>query len=159
MSRRYAADTTVSVEKTQAEIGTLLAAHGATARAVGVDDEARRASVMFVLADRRIRVEVPLQPIDAEPEPRGWWRWSQEQRRRWLVSRREQYARSTWRGLLLLLRAKLEAVEGGYSSVEREFLADVLLPGGQTVGQMVSPAVNTAYLTGGTPRLLPPAAT
>jgi hypothetical protein len=60
-------------------------------------------------------------------------------------------------GVLLLLRAKLEAVEGGYSTVEREFLADVLLPGGGSVGQMVSAVVETAYLTGVPPGLLPQA--
>lgn len=49
---------------------------------------------------------------------------------------------------------KLEAIEGNYSSVEREFLADVVLPGGRSVGQMVSSVVENAYLTGTPPRLL-----
>lgn len=109
MSRRYAADTTVSVEKTQVEISTLLARHGAGSRAIGADDATGRAAVMFAMAGRRIRVEVLMHPTDAaETDPRGWRRWTEDQRRRWTASQREQRERATWRGLLLLLRAKLE---------------------------------------------------
>jgi len=162
MSRRYAADTIVSAERTQAEISTLLGKHGATARAVGIDDAVSSSAfafVMFALAGRRIRVEVPLPDVSSsESRPRGWWQWSDDRQRSWTVGRREQRERSTWRGLLLLLRAKLEAIEGGYSSVEREFLADVLLPGGQSVGQLVSGVVEMAYTTGTHPRLLTEAA-
>lgn len=157
MSRRYAADTTVPVERTQAEIGTLLAKHGATARASGVDDTTGRATVIFALAGRRIRVEAPLHPT-TEATPRGWWGWTEAKKRTWTASNRQQRERATWRGILLLLRAKLEAVEGGYSTVDREFLADVLLPGGRSVGQMVSAVVETAYRTGVPPGLLPEAA-
>lgn len=158
MSRRYAADTTVSAERTQIEIQSLLLKHGASARAVGVDDATSRAFVMFSLGGRQIRVEVLLHPTGGAPTstPRRWRRWSEQERRHWQASQREQRARSTWRGLLLLLRAKLEAIEGGYSSVEREFLADVMLPGGRSVGQLVSAAVAKAYLTDEEPRLLLP---
>lgn len=158
MNRRYAADTVVGVDRTQVEIHGLLAKHGATARAVGVDESTGRASIMFVLSGRQIRVEVLL-PTNGPPTspPRGWYRWTDAQRQRWTTDQREKLARSTWRGLLLLLRAKLEAIEGGYSSVEHEFLADVLLPDGQTVGQLVMPAVKKAYLTGGPTKLLPEA--
>jgi len=96
MSRRFAADTTVPVERTQAEIGTLLAKHGATARASGVDDTTGRATVMFALAGRRIRVEVPLHPI-TETTPRGWWAWTEAKKRTWMASNRQQRERATWR--------------------------------------------------------------
>jgi len=154
-SRRFASKTVVGVERTQAEISTLLAKHGATARAVGVDDETGRATVMFALSGRRMRVDVALH-LDRRPPgtPRGWGRWRDEDRRRWTVAQRDQQERSAWRGILLLLRAKLEAIEGGYSTVEHEFLADVLLPSGERVGEMMTGVVQQAYLTGALPRLL-----
>jgi hypothetical protein len=154
VSRRYAADTTVAVERTQAEVSALLGKHGATARAVGVDDATGRAFVMFSLGGRQIRVDVLLHATDAAKDsPRGWWRWGEGQRRQWIAGQREQRERSAWRGLRLLLRAKLEAIEGGYSSVDREFLADLLLPGGKRVAEMVSDVVERAYPTGMAPLL------
>jgi hypothetical protein len=42
--------------------------------------------------------------------------------------------------LLLIIRAKLEAVESGITTLESEFLANILLPDGGTVGQWLSPA-------------------
>jgi len=155
-NHRYAATTVVAVERTQAEISALLTRHGATARAVAMDDATGKATVMFALAGRRMRIDVPLHPSrPSRPRPRGWWGWGEAERSRWAEAQREQEERSAWRGILLLLRAKLEAIEGGYSTVEHEFLADVLLPGGQRVGEMVSGAVEQAYLTGVQPSLLP----
>jgi hypothetical protein len=154
-NRRFAAKTVVAVERTQAEISALLARHGATARAVGVDDVTGRATVMFALAGRKMRVDVALHPDrPAAGTPRGWQRWRDEERRRWIATQRDQQERSAWRGILLLLRAKLEAIEGGYSTVEHEFLADVVLPSGERVGEMVSSVVEQAYLTGMLPPLL-----
>jgi hypothetical protein len=154
MTRRYAENTSVSVERTQAEISALLASHGATARAVAMDDTTETASVMFALAGRQVRVDVALHPKgETENAPRGSRYWGPDERRRWQEGRRQQQARSTWRGLLLLLKAKLEAVEGGYTTVEREFLADVILPGGRSVAEMVSAVVERAYLTGKPPLL------
>ena len=53
---------------------------------------------------------------------------------------REQACRQRCRALLLIIRAKLEAVESGMTTLESEFLANILLPDGGTVGQWLSPA-------------------
>ena len=151
---RFAARSVVAIEQTQAEIVSLLVRHGATARAVGVDDGAGKATVMFAMADRRMRIDVAVHPSPPAPVPSRGWRWSDAEKRRWTEAQREQQARSAWRGILLLLRAKLESIAGGYSTVEHEFLADVVLPGGGRVGEMIGEAVRKAYLTGATPKLL-----
>lgn len=52
-----------------------------------------------------------------------------------------------------MLKAKLELVRIGVSTIEREFLADLVV-NGRTVGQMVESQIE-AVLSGHTPRLLP----
>lgn len=57
--------------------------------------------------------------------------------------------------LLLVIRAKLEAVESGISVFEDEFLANVVMPDGRTVSQHSRPMIATAYETGRVQPLLP----
>ena len=52
-------------------------------------------------------------------------------------------------------KAKLEAVESGISTVEREFFYDVVLPDGKTIGEWMAPQLETAYQTGTMPPMLP----
>ncbi len=156
--RRYAQNTTVPVERTQAEIAKLLADHGATTRGVGVDDASGRAAIMFALGGRQIRVEVklPVAPSPpSSPKASRCKRWEEELRQEQVRRQRDQQERAVWRGLLLLIKAKLEAIKGGYTTVEHEFLADVVLPNGATVGQLVEATVEEAYISGRVPPLLP----
>ena len=44
-------------------------------------------------------------------------------------------------------------VATGETTIEREFLADMLTPNGQTVGQQAIPALARAYATGTMPAL------
>jgi hypothetical protein len=66
----------------------------------------------------------------------------------------EQATRQRWRALALVIKAKLEAVDAGITTVEDEFLAHTLLPSGQTVGEWAKPEVDRVYLEGGMPRAL-----
>ena len=66
----------------------------------------------------------------------------------------EQACRSRWRSLYLIIKAKLEAVESGISTIDREFLYDVVLPDGRTVGDIVTPQLEIAYQSGQMPPLL-----
>jgi hypothetical protein len=140
----YAADTTVSVERSRLEVEMLLAKHGAQQRAVLVDDEAGHARVGFVVAGRKYVLEVPLPvrptgvwPKENGKEPPGWGSWSAERRSKFLSDRWQQECRSRWRAVVLLMKAKLELVRIGLSTVEREFLADLVLPDGRTAGQTI----------------------
>jgi hypothetical protein len=63
-----------------------------------------------------------------------------------------QRQRQRWRALVLVVKAKLEAVESGISTFEREFLADLMLPDGSTVGDFVKPQIEEAYKTGLMPK-------
>jgi hypothetical protein len=135
----YAKGTVVPVEKSKAEIDTLLGRHGALQRGI-VHDEIRGVAIVgFTHAKRKYRIEVPL-PSERDTSSR-----SPKSRRDQL----EQLTRERWRGLLLLLRAKLEIVRLGASSIEREFLADLLLPDGataeRTIGEYMCRLVENGY--------------
>jgi hypothetical protein len=62
--------------------------------------------------------------------------------------------RRRWRAMLLVIKAKLEIVATGSSSFEREFLADILLPDGSTVGDVAVKQIADSYKTGGMPKSL-----
>ena len=46
-------------------------------------------------------------------------------------------------------------VDDGLSSVETEFLANIMLPGGETVGERIAPDIHEASRTGQLPPLMP----
>jgi hypothetical protein len=53
----------------------------------------------------------------------------------------EQACRAKWRVLTLAIKAKLALIDEGISTVEREFLADVVTTTGTTVGEEVIPVI------------------
>jgi hypothetical protein len=163
MTAAYAKGTSVSVERSKAELDTLLGKHGAVQRAIMHDEPAGFAAVVFVLRGRKYKIEVPMPtPASALPkagaEPRGWSTWEASRRTHWASSQWEQACRERWRGLLLLVKAKLEIVRMGVSTFEREFLADLLLPDGQTAHQTIGTYMERLLAQGFTrPFALPPA--
>jgi hypothetical protein len=150
----YAAATSVSVEKSRAELEELLRRAGAQKRAVGVDEERGQATIFFVLAARQVRLSIALPTI--ETYRFTTWRGRQvscsgdEQRRRW-----EQACRTRWRAMVLLVRAKLEAVALGLTTIEHEFLADILLFDGRRVGEAAAPQLESQYGQGTSSFMLP----
>jgi hypothetical protein len=138
----YAKGTSVSVERSKAELDTLLGKHGAAQRAIMHDEPAGFAAVVFVLRGRKYKIEVPMPtPAAVTPkaaaEPRGWSGWDEARRAQWVRLQWEQACRERWRGLVLLVKAKLEIVRMGVSTFEREFLADLMLPDGHTAHQTI----------------------
>lgn len=131
--RRYAADTRVPVERTRSELEKLVTSHGATA--FGVYSEGwEKSVVMYRLSGRYIRHTVKVEP-----------------RSRSTKQAIEQEQRRAWRALLLIVKAKLEVIASGDSSVEREFLADTMLANGTTVYEQVGERITQSYLSGDMP--------
>lgn len=64
--------------------------------------------------------------------------------------------RRRWRALLLVLKAKLEAVESGIIEFEREFLAHIVTDGASTVGDQIIPNLAGIVTSGKMPPLLGP---
>lgn len=122
----YAERTTVAVEKSRHDIESML--RKAKANRVVHVNEPLEAIVMFELAGRLIRIEVPIKG-DAT----------------------DQMRRAKWRALYLIIKAKLEAVDQKVTTVEQEFLAHVVLPDGKTVAQWIEPQLQVAYDRGTMP--------
>ena len=69
----------------------------------------------------------------------------------------DQACRQRWRALLLVIKAKLEAVTAGISTIEAEFLANIVLPDNSSAGEWMLPQIDRAYRTGAMPPMLPAA--
>jgi hypothetical protein len=149
---RFAESTKVSVEKSKAEIERTLGRYGAEAFSYGWEKE--RAVVGFRVMGKYVRFNLVLPqrkdrkfthtPSTDKP------RTAAQAEKAW-----EQSCRASWRALNLVIKAKLEAVETGITSFEEEFLAHLMLPNGETVGQHLIPQIESSYEDGKTMPLLP----
>lgn len=129
----YAEKTTVPVSKTRIEIEELIRKHGAGQFVSGYSGN--KIMIGFTASGRKVRfiIEIPEGKTD-----KGM----------------EQIERQRWRALLLVIKAKFEAIESGVSCFDDEFLAHIVLPNGTTCGEYMLPRVDEAYHTGQMPALL-----
>ena len=150
----YAKKTTVSVEKTKAEIESLIAKYKADSFISGWQGD--KATVMFRCRDLMIRFVLTMPNIAKFSHGGRYGR----QRRSPSAQEAEhnQACRSIWRSLLLCIKAKLESVESGIETFEEAFLAHVVLPNNETVGTWAKEAIPQAYASGQMPQLALPAA-
>lgn len=148
----YAAATTVPVERSRAEIEKLLRKFQCTQLATGHDHTSNTAMIQFKARDRIVRFVLAMpDPKDKQYTHRNsYTRRSQAD----IDQRVAQAERQKWRALLLVLKAKLEAIESRIATFEDEFLAQTVLPNDRTVGDVVQPMVAEAYGTGKMPKML-----
>jgi hypothetical protein len=149
--RRYAQDTTVSTDRSRTEIEKLLVRYDATAFGYAWENDTH--VVSFKLGDRHVRIFVPM-PVPGDDVVAR----TDTGRRRNISAQQsahEREVRRRWRALVLIVKAKLEAVESGITTLEREFLSDIVMPNNQTVGQWIAPQLEEAYRSGKMPPLLP----
>ena len=123
---RFAATTSVPVDRSRAEIEQTLARYGATA--FGYLTEIGRTIIMFEASGRRIKISIGMPKGDSEKE--------------------KQEARQKWRALLLVIKAKLESVGSGIETLEEAFYANIVLPDGQTIYEHTRQRVAIAYKEG-----------
>ncbi len=146
---KYAANTSVSSELSRLEIEKTLIRYGADNFAYATS--AGKALIGFTMYERQIKFILPLpDKNDFRLTPTGRTRTENSQYEAW-----EQACRQRWRALNLVIKAKLEAVECGISVFEDEFMSNIVLPGGQTVGDFMKPQIAQAYISGEMPKLLP----
>jgi hypothetical protein len=141
---RYANRTEVPIEKSKSQIEALLRAHKASQFHTGWD--ATRDIMEFGWQGKQIRFVLPrvtrAQAAKARGMRGGFEKWM------------EAADRQRWRALLLVIRAKLEAVEAGIAIFEEEFLAHIVVPGrNETIGEIFVPRITDGSFN--TDRLLP----
>jgi hypothetical protein len=142
----YASQTSVSTERSKGELERLLSKAGATSFMSGFDGTT--AMLGFKMHERfySIRFQLPAQDEYALTPGGRRQRSSVD-----MLKHHEQGCRSRWRAIVLIVKAKLEAVEIGVVTVEEAFATDLVLGNGATVGQCVLRAVET----GAIPKALP----
>lgn len=148
----YAKDTSVSTERSRAEIERTLQRWGADQFMYGWDRD--QAVVGFIMRDRQLRFVLAMPDRNAKEflftPARKTRRTDAQAYEAW-----EQACRQRWRALNLVIKAKLEAVESGISTFDNEFLAQLVLPNGQTVGDAVTPQLIDGIESNSMPSLLP----
>lgn len=114
----YAKTTKVPIARTREHIHQIVTKHGADSFATM--DRAGKAQIAFSIGERNIlfRCEIP---------DTG------------------QKARSRWRALFLVIKAKLEGVSSGIETIEEAFLANIVMPDGRTVMEHTAPAIESHY--------------
>lgn len=140
---KYAEGTSVPVERSQTEINRILTKFGADQLAQASSAAPPAVLMGFRVKGRLIRFHLPMPtgkefkgtPIQIEKQ------FQAECRRR-------------WRALLLVLKAKLEAVDSGITTFEQEFYAHVVLPNGMTVFESTSKEVIRAIETNTPPSFM-----
>ena len=147
----YAQNTSVTADKSRSEIERTLQRYGAEQFMYGWDEN--RAIIMFRMNKRHVKFLLPMpnkNSRDFTHTPgRGQKRTDSQAFLEW-----EKACRQKWRALALVVKAKLEAVESGIAIFEDEFMANIVLPDGNTVSDFMLPQIKSAYDTGNMPNLL-----
>jgi hypothetical protein len=153
MTGRYAKTTDVGVDRSRAEIEAVLRKYGADAFGYTVDGA--KATIGFRLKERYFRFNLSL-PDPKRADFHTYQQGSKTWRRADGVPEKmwEQECRSLWRALLLVIKAKLEAVAVGITTLEDEFMAAMVLPNAETVGEWMKPQLEEAYRIGAMPKHL-----
>jgi hypothetical protein len=146
---KYASETSVSVERSKAEIERLLQRYGAREFAHGWRTD--KAVIQFSMQSRCVRFVLPLpDKADFAKTPSGRrMRNDADTLRAW-----EQGCRQRWRALALCIKAKLESVESGIETFDDAFLGQVVMPSGKTISEEITPMIERAYATGKMPALM-----
>ena len=140
----YAESTTVPIHKTRSELEHVVTKHGATGYMSGWDTQGDSAFVYFVARGRHVMFRLSMPDANEDQfwktPARGTKRSTEQARRAY-----DQECRRRWRALLLVIKAKLEAVETGIVEFDDEFMAHIRLPDGSTVGERMKPQIASAY--------------
>lgn len=136
----YAEKTNVPIGRSQDEIRKIISKHGANGFVFG--EQGTVAVIGFELKGKRIKFILPMPELPSKSATQA------------SIKTYEQLCRSKWRVLVLTIKAKLEAVENGVTTLEQEFMAHIVLPNGETVGQFMIPQIESAYKNGKMPPLL-----
>lgn len=136
----FAGNTEVPIARSKAEIEVLLTKHGASGYHSGWQqpsgDDPGWDAIEFMWKERLIRFRIP-RPTAKDPKVKLYKGPAVGD---WI----EQLNKQRWRVLHLVIKAKLEAVESGVAVFEEEFLAQIVMAGDRTIGEVLLPKLAAA---------------
>lgn len=150
-------NTSVTTDKSQAEIRGLLRDHGATRFTFGESTDlegVRWAGIEFEHAGHMVRMVAPMKPPDEK--------WVRDKVRRARTKTRqdieneayEQEERRIWRVIRWSLKSRMVAIDEGLETFQQAFLAHLVDPSSdRTVWQTVKPQVEAGVFKIGGPGL------
>lgn len=150
---KYAEGTQVSIPRSRDEIERTLKRHGATGFMYG--EQGGRAAIAFELKGRQYRMELDYPPRSKfeRMQPNQYTaRMNPKQR---AEDAFEQEKARLWRGLALLVKAKLEAIESGISTLEMEMQPYTVMTNNERVGEWLEPQLAQMYKSGQMPDFIP----
>ena len=151
---RYAEKTSVSAHRSIEEIDRILKRYGATQFITGRDDEGHKAIISFRISNIAYKLEIPI-PDKSEFAFSGTGYRKRKRTPLQIEQAWEQAYRQRWRAMALVIKAKLEATTAGISSIEQEFMPNIMLPGNITVKDYLIPQLNQSLESGKLPLALP----
>lgn len=137
---KYAEHTQTSISNTITEIDRLLDRYGADQFMYG--SKSKEAQIMFVKHNRIVRFKVDMP--DKNDERFLKTDTGRERKKDAAFREYEQEKRRRWRGLLLVIKGKLEAVDTGIETFECAFLAHFVLPDDKTIADHIIPKLDQA---------------
>lgn len=128
MTKRYAEGTTVPVDRSRGELTGLLTQYGCQRMAWATEPGAD--TLMFELGGNQYRFVIAKPTLDDlraqyRADGRDWTRVLDP------LAKVDGEWRRRWRAHVLLLKAKLEFVAGGDTTLEREFMPALVVAGGR----------------------------
>ena len=134
---KYAANTSVPVERSRAEVERVLTKYGATK--FGTMSEETKATIFFEVKNRQVQWSIPIPP---RAKFRDETDYAREIRRRWRV-------------LLITVKSMLEAVESKLMTFDQAFLPHIVIPGtARTLSEAIVPKLDALYSGLALPALL-----
>lgn len=151
---KFAENTTVSSTASVSEIESTLRRYGGRNFHYATLDAPPCSLVGFEFNGRRIRFVVSLPEIkEFQTTETGRARTAQGA----ATNAHEKAIRQRWRALLLVIKAKLEAVESGICEFDEEFGMHFVMPDGGTVYERIRDGLGDACATGHLPSIFPAA--
>ena len=150
----YAKNTSVSVERSEAEIKRVLLKYGVSEIMSGMSREKNLAFVMFKWDNLPIKIRIPL-PDFNDPKfqetPGGRKNRTKEAaNKEW-----EKAARQQWRVLLLMIKSQCETIVNGIFPAAEVFMPWLMLPNNMTAFEFAAEDLRRMCETGKMPKLLP----
>ena len=145
----YAAKTEVPASKSYEEVKRTLQRFGASS--FGYVETPGAVAIQFEVKGLRVLMRMALPDRAAfRLSETGRARPDSAIEREW-----EQATRQRWRTLANAIKAKLAMVDDGLSSVESEFLSNILTADGETVGEKIVPQIHEVARTAELPPMVP----